>query len=192
MSGLPTTFKHSWHPFLFQILSNPPPFPVAFNPHPHCSFCCLISLAERVISFDVLFYLLILWIYTLICFMQQGITKVWHMWFFVVLWFDITNTNTHMHTYTQHNQGLVDDTPTKMYIYTTCHALTAAIFITQNEYLTDIKNLLSTVSFLLKNYLLAKVIYLLIRCYKTRLFLWNTGNCINKQSTHTHQTLRER
>ena len=50
-----------------------------------------------------------------------------------------------MHTYTQHNQGLVDDTPTKMYIYTTCYALTAAIFITQNEYFTDIKNLLSTV-----------------------------------------------
>ena len=55
-----------------------------------------------------------------------------------------------MHTYTQHNQGLVDDTPTKMYIYTTCYALTAAIFITQNEYLTDIKNYVKIERFVTK------------------------------------------
>ena len=59
-------------------------FPVTSNPHSHCSFCCPISLAEWVIwpvslaewviwpislaewvitPFDVLFYLMIIWIY---------------------------------------------------------------------------------------------------------------------------------
>ena len=60
--------------------------------------------------------------------------------------------------------------------------------------------------FLYKNYSIVKVIYLLIRHYKTKFFLWNTnntdGNGVNKQNTHTqththththtHQTLRER
>ena len=35
-------------------------------------------------------------------------------------------------------------------------------------------------------------LYLLIRCYKTRLFLWNTNNtdrnCVSKQNTHTPNT----
>ena len=52
-------------------------------------------------------------------------------------------------------------------------------------------------SFLFKNYSLAKVIYLLIICNKTRFFLWNTNNTdrngVNKQ-THTQrqQTPSER
>ena len=37
-------------PDLFQILFNPPPFPVVSNPHLHWSFCCLVSLAEWVIT----------------------------------------------------------------------------------------------------------------------------------------------
>ena len=45
-------------------------------------------------------------------------------------------------------------------------------------------------SFLSKNYLLLKVIYLLIRCYKTRFFLWNKNNAdkdgVHKPHTHTH------
>ena len=45
-------------------------------------------------------------------------------------------------------------------------------------------------SFLFKNYSLVEVIYLLIRCYKTRFFLRNTNNTdrngVNKQNTHTH------
>ena len=44
-------------------------------------------------------------------------------------------------------------------------------------------------SFLYENYSLAKS-YLLIRCYKTKFFLWNTNNTdrngVNKQNTHTH------
>ena len=58
-------------------------------------------------------------------------------------------------------------------------------------------------SFLFKNYSLVKVMYLLIRCNKTRFFLGNTNNTnrngVNKQNTHTHihthththQTLKE-
>ena len=69
-------------------------------------------------------------------------------------------------------------------------------------------------SFLFKNYSLAQVIYLLIRCYKTTSFLRNTNNTdrigVNKQTnihtnkhtyththththhTHTHQKFGER
>ena len=43
---------------------------------------------------------------------------------------------------------------------------------------------------LFKKYSLVKVIYLLIRCYRTRFFLWNTNNTnrnrVNKQNTHTY------
>ena len=43
-------------------------FPVASNLHPKCSFCCPVSLAEWVImphaTFDVLIYLMMIWIYT--------------------------------------------------------------------------------------------------------------------------------
>ena len=50
-------------------------------------------------------------------------------------------------------------------------------------------------TFLFKNYSLAKVIYLLIRCYKTRFFLSNTNNTdrngVNKQNTHTPNTQRK-
>ena len=44
--------------------------------------------------------------------------------------------------------------------------------------------------FLFKNFSLVKVIYLLIRCCKTRFFLWNTNNNdrngVNKQNTYTY------
>ena len=57
---------------------------------------------------------------------------------------------------------------------------------------THVKNLLKrpAMSFLFKNYSLVKVMYLLIRCNKTRFFLGNTNNTnrngVNKQNTHTH------
>ena len=51
-------------------------------------------------------------------------------------------------------------------------------------------------SFLLKTYALVQAIYLLIRCYKSGYFIWNTDhtyrNAVNKQKTYTYQTLRER
>ena len=51
-------------------------------------------------------------------------------------------------------------------------------------------------SFLFKNYSVVEVAYLFIRCKKTKFFLWNTNNTdrngVNKQNSHTHQTLRKR
>ena len=44
---------------LFQILSTPS-FPVTSKPHPHCSF---FGWTGDCATFDVLFYLIILWIY---------------------------------------------------------------------------------------------------------------------------------
>ena len=45
-------------------------------------------------------------------------------------------------------------------------------------------------SFLFKNYTIVKAIYLLIRCYKTKSFLWNKNNTdnngVNKQNTYRH------
>ena len=59
-----------------------------------------------------------------------------------------------------------------------------------NKQFTDIKNLLFTMSFLFKSYSLVKVIYLFIRCDKTRFVFWNTNNTdrngVNKQITRTH------
>ena len=49
-------------------------------------------------------------------------------------------------------------------------------------------------SFLFRNYSLVEVAYLLIRCNKAKVFLWNTDNTdgninrndVNKQNTYTH------
>ena len=45
-------------------------------------------------------------------------------------------------------------------------------------------------------YYMVKVIHLLIRCYKTRFFIWNTNNTdrngVNKQNKHTHTTNTQR
>ena len=43
---------------LFSNSVHPPHLPVASNPHSHCLFCCLVSLAKWVIktTYDVLFY----------------------------------------------------------------------------------------------------------------------------------------
>ena len=73
----------------------------------------------------------------------------------MVLWFDIKYIQTHKHTHkkkTQHTQGPVDYTPIYIYIYTNYYVLTAAVFITLNEKFTGTKNLLSTMSFVFKNY----------------------------------------
>ena len=52
------------------------------------------------------------------------------------------------------------------------------------------------VSFVFKKYSPVEVIYLLIRCSATMLFLWNTNdtnrNGVIKTHTQIHQTLRER
>ena len=51
-------------PPISNFVHPPPSFPVASNPHPHSSFCCLVSLAEWVIAPHLMCYftfLMILW-----------------------------------------------------------------------------------------------------------------------------------
>ena len=78
----PTFFKFYWSP-------------LASNLHPHCSFCCLVFFdwVGGCATTDVLFYLMIVWIYTCqalvpwcqkvfdMCFMQQVVTftETWHI-----------------------------------------------------------------------------------------------------------------
>ena len=54
-----------WLPPFFQFCSSLP-FPFHLQPHRYCSFCCPISLVKcgDHTTFDVLFYLMIIWIYT--------------------------------------------------------------------------------------------------------------------------------
>ena len=108
-----------------------PNFPVTSNPHLHCSFCCHVSLAEWVITPH------------LMC----------------------KHTTTHSkHTNTQHTQGPVDwHTHINTYLHNVLFAHSSCLYYIKwfNDYFTDIKNLLSTMSFLFKNSLV-KVIYLLI------------------------------
>ena len=103
--------------------------------------------------------------------------------FLQVLWFDTTQT----HKQTQHTRESVHwHTHINIYLHHLLCAHGSCLFY------IDIKNLLSTMPFLFKNYSLVEVIYLLTRCYKTRFFLWNTNNTdrngVNKQKkkTHTH------
>ena len=73
--------------------------------------------------------------------------------------------------------------------------LTVATFITFNEIIHWYQKFTCQCLFFSK-IILVKVIYLLIRCYKTGFFLWNTyktdRNGVNKQNRHTNQTLKER
>ena len=56
----------AYPPPFSNVAQPPPPFPVASNPQPQCSFClsCFFGWMGDCITFDVLFYLIILWIYT--------------------------------------------------------------------------------------------------------------------------------
>ena len=116
--------------------------------------------------------------------------------FFLVLWFDITYTQIHIHThkFTRHTQGPKD---WHSHIKTFSHHLIYAHsnYLCYIEQFTDIKNLLSTMSFVLNNYSLVGVLYLLIKYNKTYIFLWSTNNTHrngeNKQNTQTPNTQRK-
>ena len=104
--------------------------------------------------------------------------------FLPVLWFDIILTKRH----TTHSGTTGMTQPNK-------NIFTRSVMCSQQLTLLHWMNnslkskIYFPMFFLLKNYLLVKVIHLLIRCYKTRFFLWNTYNIdrndVNKQITHT-------
>ena len=104
-----------------------PPSPVATNPHPHCSFCCLVSMTEWVIMPHLMCYFTY-WFYgsinvepwylrtirTLMCVLWN--TK-WHQVYcglthVISCWYSDLISHTHKHTHarkeTQHTQGPVD------------------------------------------------------------------------------------
>ena len=125
---------------------------------------------------------------------QQDVkfTEVWHiMWFFAVLWFDFTHTQTHKHRH-KDPQHIQTNRLSRPYI------LTPSAMCSQQ--LSLLHWIIYWYQFFFQclffNYLLVEVVYLYIRRNKTLLFLWNTNNTdkngVNKQNTHTHQTLRER
>ena len=105
---------------------------------------------------------------------------------FLVLWFDITHRERH----TTHSGANRLTYPYK-YIFTPPFMCSQQLFLLHwmNNSLIS-KIYFPQYLFFFKNYSLVKVIYLLIRCYKTRFFLWNTNNTdrngVNKQNTHIH------
>ena len=148
---------------LFRILSNPLPVPCHQQP-PLPLFFLLSCVFGRMVDlaiFNVLFYVMIIWIYTCrvlvpyyqkdldVCFMQQGtkFSEVWHkIGFLLVHWFDITHTK-----HTQHTQGPVDwHTHINIYLHHLLCAHSSHLYYI--KWLMNIRNLLSAISLLLKNY----------------------------------------
>ena len=115
--------------------------------------------------------------------------------FLLVLWFNITDTQTHLYKDTQHTQGPAYwHTHINIYLHQLLCAHSSYLVITLNEELTEIKNLLSTRFFFISKMIHLQKSYLLIRCYKARFFLWKTNNTdrngVNKQNTYTPNTQR--
>ena len=115
--------------------------------------------------------------------------------FLLVLWFDITHTNTHTHEDTQHTQGPVNwHAHINIYLY---HLLCShSSYLYYTEWITHWYQKFTFHNvFSFQKLCACKVIYLLIRCYESRFFLWNTNNTdrngVNKQKTHTPNTQRK-
>ena len=142
---------HSWQrdakPLLYEdppILPPPPPLPCHFKPPIPMFFllsCFFDRMADRT-TLDVLFYLMIIWIYTCsalvpyyqkdldMCFMQKASSLLRSETCFftgTLIWY-------HTHKHTQHTQRPVDWHAHIIYIYTTCYMLTAATSIRLNDY----------------------------------------------------------
>ena len=95
-----------WKPYIaypsFQVLSNLPPLLWHLNPNPTV-LSVIPFLWPNGLSHHIWCSILLTYITDIhknhdVCFMQQSVrfTEVSHiMWFLLVLWFDITHTNTH-------------------------------------------------------------------------------------------------
>ena len=175
----PLFYEDPHDPFLNCVQPHPRPCHLQVPPLLLFLLSCFFGRLGDRATFGVLFHF--------VHFMQQGVkfTVFDTMWFFAItliwycthhhIWY-CTHQHTHTHRKTQRHathSGARRLTLTHINIYTTCYVLTAAIFITLNDQFTDIKNLLTTMYFLFKNYSLAQIIYLLSRCYRTTFFLWN-------------------
>ena len=128
--------------------------------------------------------------------MQQGdkFTEVWQMmWVFAgtLIWYH-TYTHTKTHITRRHTSHSGASTLTHPYKYI---FIPTAISSQQLSLLHWMKNSLISKIYFPQCLSFSKTIhlqkpYLLIRCYKTRFFLWNTDNTdrngVNKQNKHTH------
>ena len=115
------------------------------TPHSNCSFCCPISLTKWVHStFNVHFYLRIIWIYTCRALVPE---RPWYVFYakrpqvywglthnVVFYWYsDLISHTQNTQTYTAHSGANRLTHPYIIYIYTTCNKLTTAAFITLND-----------------------------------------------------------
>ena len=107
------------------------------------------------------------------------------MCFLLVLWFDITHPHTHTFTKTHSTHS-----GTSRLIHPYKYIFTTPVMSSQQLFLLHWMNnsLISRIyfpqcTFFSKIISVVKVIYLLIGCYKTMFFLWNTNNpdrnCVN-------------
>ena len=128
----------SFSNFLQPTLSHP--FPSHLQPSPSLFFLLttFFGLMGDHAAFDVLLYLMIIWIYTWCVFYATGRQVYWGLthyvvfyWYSDLIWY--THTHTHTHTHTQHAQRGSRLTHILIYIYTTCCVLTAVTFITLND-----------------------------------------------------------
>ena len=109
--------------------------------------------------------------------MQQGIkcTELWHIMCFFYWCSDLIP---HTQTDTAHSGAI---RLTHLYNY----ILTPPVICSQ-----QLPLLHQMIKWIIDWYQKFTFIYLLIRCYKTRFFLWNTNNTdrngVSKQNTHTH------
>ena len=105
-------------PPFFKFCPPLPTFPVTSKPHPQCSFCCLVSLFEWLMAPHLICLILLnimdlhmSSLTTLMCALCNKVSSLLRSdteCFLLVLWFDITHTNTHKVKDTQHTQGPVD------------------------------------------------------------------------------------
>ena len=97
-----------------------------------------------------------------------------------------THTHTHTHKNTQHTQT---NRLTHPYKYILTPSAMCSQQLSVLHWIIPSKIYFS-MSFLFKKYSLVEVVYLFIRCHKTKFFLWKTNNTdkngVNKQNRHTH------
>ena len=112
--------------------------------------------------------------------MQQGITftEIWHIMYFftgTLIWYR-THTYTYVHTH-KDTQPSQTNRPTQPYKYILTPSATCSQKLSVLHWIFD------------WYYSLVGVVYLFIKCIKTKFFLRNTNNTdkngVNKQNTHT-------
>ena len=117
-SNPPILWRPPILPLFFKFVK--PPFPCCLQPPSPLLFLlpCFFDWMGDWATFDVVFYLMILWIY--LCRLRTFVSEgSWYM-FLLAIWFNITHTNTdkHTHTYTHTHTHTHIHTHTHTHTYT--------------------------------------------------------------------------